>query len=70
MFKSDPESLTVRKVRAQVVENLDLEENFFTEENWKGKSKDVIQKLAVSFQRLAYTWRKDSADTLFTNRSS
>ena len=48
VFKTDPDSLTVRKVRAQVVDALDLEDDFFAEEKWKAKSKDFIQELAVS----------------------
>lgn len=48
IYKSDPNSLTVRRVRQQVQEDLDIDEDFFANEEWKAKSKELIQKVAVS----------------------
>ena len=45
----DLESLTVRRVRKAVEEELDLSEDFFkNDERWKEKSKSVIQAEVVS----------------------
>lgn len=48
IFKSDRDSLTVRKVRDTVADELDLEDGFFAAGEWKDKSKQIIKSYAVS----------------------
>ena len=48
VYKKDPDSLTVKKVRTQVEQDLELEDGFFTSAEWKDKSKKLIKEWAVS----------------------
>lgn len=45
--KRDPDHLTVNKVRTVTEKKLSLPEGFFKSEEWKTRSKDVIQQAAV-----------------------
>ncbi|OAA45399.1 transcriptional regulator [Metarhizium rileyi] len=44
VFNAAPDATTVNKVRKLVEESLDLEEGFFTSEDWKQKSKGLIKQ--------------------------
>lgn len=48
VFKEDPDTTSVNKVRKHVEEELDLEEGFFTGETWKQRSKELIKEHVVS----------------------
>lgn len=49
LLKNDRDSLTVNLVRQKVEEKLDLESGFFKSTEWKGRSKQVIEKANVRF---------------------
>ena len=51
VFLADPDNTTVNKVRKQAEEDLDLEEGFFANEEWKSKSKSIVKEHVVSFPR-------------------
>jgi len=49
VFNSDiRDQLTVRLIRNKVEEELELEDGFFVQEEWKEKSKRIIKEWAVS----------------------
>lgn len=48
VYKTDPDATTVNKVRRQTEEQLDLDEGFFADGEWKQKSKSIIKKYVVS----------------------
>jgi len=54
IFDSDRDSLSVKTVRNKVVEDLELDEKFFLEGEWKTKSKDLIKGYAVSYLLSSY----------------
>ena len=48
IYKTDSNDLSVNRVRRQAEKDLGLEERFFSEEQWKQKSKSLITKVVVS----------------------
>ncbi|PHH79328.1 hypothetical protein CDD80_5091 [Ophiocordyceps camponoti-rufipedis] len=44
VYKADPESISVNGVRRHVEQKLDLEQDFFTLGEWKGRSKALIKE--------------------------
>lgn len=50
VFKLEPDTTSVNKVRHHVEEKLGLEEDFFSGEDWKQKSKEVIKEYVVSLE--------------------
>lgn len=51
VFTADPDSTTVNKVRQHVEEKLSLDQGFLSNDDWKGKSKELIKEYVV---RLAH----------------
>lgn len=47
VFKADPDATSVNKVRQHVELKLSLEEGFFSDEEWKQKSKEIIKECVV-----------------------
>ena len=59
IFESSPDNLSVRAVRQQVIEDLDLDEDFFsqaTNEKWYSKSKTFIKAYAVCYPSINYSF--------------
>lgn len=48
VFESEPDATTVNKVRNHVTNKLDLDDEFFSSEKWKQKSKTLIKETVVS----------------------
>lgn len=47
-FKSDPEQLTVKRIRSKVEQELELDDGFFKNSaTWNTRSKEVIQSEVV-----------------------
>ena len=57
IFAEDSENISVNKVRKHVESELDLEDGFFTNGEWKQKSKDLIRDYVVSATFLRHTSR-------------
>lgn len=49
ILMSDRDSLTVNLVRQKVEEKFGLESGFFKSSEWKGRSKQIIEKANVCF---------------------
>lgn len=52
VFKLEPDTTSVNKVRHHVEQKLGLEEDFFSGKGWKQQSKEVIKEYVVSIQTL------------------
>jgi hypothetical protein len=50
LWQRDQANLTVNKVRAIVAKKLKLEEDFFVQEDWKARSKNLIKKRVVRYK--------------------
>lgn len=48
VFAAEPDATTVNKVRKHVEDSLDLEDGFFTGDDWKQRSKALIKEYVVS----------------------
>lgn len=48
VFKLEPDTTSVNKVRHHVEQKLGLEGDFFSGKDWKQKSKEVIKEYVVS----------------------
>jgi hypothetical protein len=48
VFEAEPEGTSVNKVRQHVEEKLELDVGFFTEGDWKQRSKEIIKGYVVS----------------------
>ncbi|KAG6145699.1 hypothetical protein E4U38_004893 [Claviceps purpurea] len=57
IFTSEPDATTVNKVRQHVEEGQGLEEGFFTNDEWKQKSKAIIKEYV---DKLLDGWKPDS----------
>ncbi|KAG6060928.1 hypothetical protein E4U32_003188 [Claviceps aff. humidiphila group G2b] len=57
IFTSEPDATTVNKVRQHVEEEQGLEEGFFTNDEWKQKSKAIIKEYV---DKLLDGWKPDS----------
>lgn len=55
IYAESADSLTVRSVRQRVTSDLDLDEDFFTSDEWKEKSKGYIRDYAVGLTLLSIT---------------
>jgi hypothetical protein len=47
IFTAEPDATTVNKVRKHVEETLNLDDGFFTTEDWKQRSKALIKEYVV-----------------------
>lgn len=50
VFKLEPDATSVNKVRHHVEQKLSLEEDFFSGQDWKQKSKEIIKEYVVSLE--------------------
>jgi len=52
-YHHDRDTLTVKRIRTKVEQNLNLDEGFFLEPAWKDQSKQIItsQVVSLSFTR-------------------
>ncbi|EGX96363.1 transcriptional regulator, putative [Cordyceps militaris CM01] len=48
VFKLEPDTTSVNKIRHHVEERLGLREDFFSDKDWKGKSKEIIKEYVNS----------------------
>lgn len=48
-YHHDRDTLTVKRIRNKVEQNLDLEEGFFLSPTWKDQSKEIITSRVVSY---------------------
>ena len=50
VYSTEPDAISVNKVRKHVEDALDLEEGFFSSEEWKQKSKALIKEYVASLR--------------------
>lgn len=69
VFKLDPDTTSVNKVRRHVEEQLGLDEGFFAGDNWKQSSKEIIKEYVVSLPgRTVYRRRTEMLTLLATGQ--